>query len=118
MPRYNKRESFRLPVHKVATMIRTAMGWSKTRMATEVGMALPTWSRYENGRVDFSLRVLERIREVAGGLVPYVLAYFLHYDASKLPEETQALENALRDHWLEKLEEMRIVRHRLPSAFW
>jgi len=110
------REGYRLPVGECVTLIREALGWNKKRLAQEAGFVRFT-SGIENGREDPSLRVIERIRE-ATGMDPYVLAYMLHYDYSKEPEEVQALYRQLRDFWTAELEMRKKIRHRNPRGYW
>jgi transcriptional regulator with XRE-family HTH domain len=105
---------WRVPVHKAVKLIREANGWDKARVAADCGIGKSTWSYCESGSFEFSRRVLEAFREISG-IDPYVLAYFLYYDASHLPEEVRAVHAKARDVWLKQLTAARKLRQRIPS---
>jgi transcriptional regulator with XRE-family HTH domain len=47
-------------------VLRQAAGWSKNRLAREVGMSVTMVSFLEDGYRNFTLPVLERVAEVLG----------------------------------------------------
>lgn len=95
-------------------MIREALGWERDRWSAEIGLGTATWYSYANSRRVISIRVSERIREVTG-IDPYVLAYCLYADYSKLPDPIQELLGKLRKEWEDQLDMMKHCRHLLPT---
>jgi len=95
-------------------MIRDAVGWSKRRMAAEMGIAFGQWAQYEQGLVQLSLRRLDRFRELTG-IDPYVLAYFLYVNTSKLPKPVQEKMEGLKEEWMTQMKIMRQMRQILPT---
>jgi transcriptional regulator with XRE-family HTH domain len=110
-------EAWQLPVHKACERIRYAIGWSKARMAQEIGITLTTWRRYEAGRTNVSINTLDIIREVTG-IDPYVLAYSLYCDISKLPKDVREAHAALHKAWEKAIEDMHRDRQKLPTSWW
>jgi transcriptional regulator with XRE-family HTH domain len=85
-------------------------------MAAEMGMSRLVWAQYESGRMEFSVILIETIREVTG-FDPYVMAYDLFLNTSKMPERHRKLHDELKAFWAEELELMRRVKQRLPSSW-
>jgi transcriptional regulator with XRE-family HTH domain len=108
---------FQLPINLAAQDIRDAVGWTKKRMAAEIGVNQQLWHILENGKKSFSLAVIERIREVTG-IDPYVLAYARYYNTSKLPEPVQKIHAELKDEWEKAMELMRRNRQYLPTSWY
>jgi transcriptional regulator with XRE-family HTH domain len=107
--------SWHLPIYKAAERLRYGLGWSKSRLAAELGVNPGQWVRYENGRHAFSLPAIELVRETFG-IDIYVLAYCLYNDTSKLPPRIQELLAELRDEWTEQIERMHRGQQRLPFS--
>ena len=104
----------RLPLAVTIKRIRESHGWSKDKMAAEIGVCGSHYRQFEAGHYEVPLRIIERIREVTG-IDPYVLAYCLHHNANKLPPEIQKLQKAFGAGWDLQLTEMAKIHQRLPS---
>jgi len=111
-----KRADFRLPIRKAIKLWRYALGWSQKRAAQELGVSQGWWSYNETGRGEFSLRFIERFRQVSG-IDVYVLAYALYADLDKLPPRVRELTQQLGEEWSRQVEIMRRCKHRLPGAW-
>jgi transcriptional regulator with XRE-family HTH domain len=96
-------------VPKIVKRIRKALGWSMARMATEIGVAVDTWRRYETGSLPFSLRSIDRFTDVTG-INPYVLGFFMEWDISKLPANTHGAMHELRAEWEKHIDSLLFIQ--------
>lgn len=58
--------SYSAIVGRILARKREELGWDQARMAEEVGVNRSSWSRIENGDVDFKLELLSKIAGAMG----------------------------------------------------
>lgn len=112
-----KKVGLRGPLTEAVKKIRFAYGWSAQRLADEMGMSIASVRERDRGERLWELWHVERIRDLTG-IDPYMLAYCLYYDSSKLSPEIQTCLKALRETWEKEIALMSVVRHRLPTSWW
>lgn len=102
-----------ISIGEAARYLRSRLGLSQRKAATELGISYVHLSNIENGKALPSPTMLDKYRE-AWGIDLYMLAVGMFSDEGTVPKPLRASVKAMTEAW--KAEIDNVIRHRCKEA--